>query len=134
VTAKRAGTADSRVRYNHRMGSTITSPTATGAALSDGAAGDLERRFAELVEKWRAGVYFTSSATVMVEHPAYQAIIRLGKPVVPLILRDLQRDPEWWFAVLTGITGEDPVRPEHAGRPEEMTADWLEHAARRGYV
>ena len=48
--------------------------------------------------------------------PAYQAIIALGSPVIPLLLQDLQREPAHWFEALKAITGEDPVAPADWGR------------------
>jgi hypothetical protein len=70
----------------------------------------------------------------MVAHPAYQAIIGLGAPVVPLLLQDLAREPAHWFEALKAITGEDPVRPEDWGRVRAMAAAWLAWGRSRGLV
>ena len=70
----------------------------------------------------------------MVEHPAYQSIIRMGPAVVPLILRELQREPDYWFWALTAITGENPVPPEDAGDLDRMTDAWLAQGRARGYL
>ena len=68
----------------------------------------------------------------MVTHPAYQAIIALGPPVVPLLLHDLEREPFHWFEALQAITGEDPVPREHWGMIAAMRADWLAWGRERG--
>jgi hypothetical protein len=58
-------------------------------------------------------------------HPAYQQIIGLGPAGVPLLLRELEREPDHWFWALRAITGEDPVPEEARGRLREMAAAWL---------
>ena len=70
----------------------------------------------------------------MVAHPAYQAIIGLGWPAVPLLLRDLEREPVHWFEVLQAITGEDPVAREQWGNIPAMAAAWLAWGRQHGLV
>jgi len=70
----------------------------------------------------------------MVNHPAYQAIVALGPPVVPLLLRDLKREPAHWFEALKAITGEDPVQSRDWGKIGAMTAAWLAWGRTRGLV
>jgi hypothetical protein len=64
-----------------------------------------------------------SSMTNIVMHRAYQRIIGLGKEVVPLLLTELEREPDYWFWALTAITGEDPAATSET--MEEATAAWL---------
>ncbi len=40
----------------------------------------------------------------------YQRIIGIGWPVVPLILDELQREPDQWFWALEAITDENGGR------------------------
>lgn len=91
-------------------------------------------QFAKLAEQWKAGTAFLSSATAMVSHPAYRAVIALGAPVVPLLLRDLEREPAHWFEALQAITGADPVPREHWGNITAMRADWLAWGRQRGLI
>jgi len=72
----------------------------------------LEETFLELAEKWRYDTEMLSSPTKKLNHPAYQKIISIGKPVIPLILRELERKPDHWFMALTAIAKQDPVGPE----------------------
>lgn len=95
---------------------------------------ELAARFASLAEQWHRDVAVLSSVNEMVEHPAYQSIIRMGPAVVPLILRELQREPDYWFWALTAITGENPVPPEDAGDLDRMTNAWLAVGRARGYL
>ena len=39
----------------------------------------VEKRFKELADRWREDVLLLSSMTQMVQHPAYQEIIALGR-------------------------------------------------------
>jgi hypothetical protein len=95
---------------------------------------ELAARFATLADQWHRDIAVVSSVHEMVEHPAYQGIIRMGPAVVPLILRELQREPDYWFWALTAITGENPVPPEDAGDLDRMTDAWLAHGRARGYL
>ena len=71
--------------------------------------------------------------TEMAMHPAYQEIIGMGELAVPLILAELERDPDHWFWALKAITGADPV-PEHCrGHLEEMAQAWLRWGRMQGY-
>ncbi len=76
----------------------------------------LETQFAVLADQWKAATGLLSSSTAISSHPAYRAIIALGPAVVPLILRDLEREPAHWFEALQAITGEDPVSVEDWGK------------------
>lgn len=72
----------------------------------------LEETFLELAETWRHDTEMLSSPTKKLKHPAYQKIISIGKPVLPLILRELERQPDRWFMALSAIAKQDPVSPE----------------------
>jgi len=82
-------------------------------------------RFRELLRHWKADVGPLSSATEMAMHPAYQQIIGLGNEAVPLLLRELKKEPDHWFWALKAITGVDPVEPIQRGRVKEMAGAWL---------
>ncbi len=94
----------------------------------------LEWEFRTLVESWRKERGATSSVTKMAMCPSYQRIIGLGLKVVPLLLRELERDPDYWFWALKVITGEDPVPPESRGKLREMTAAWLDWGRKHQYL
>jgi hypothetical protein len=93
----------------------------------------LETTFIQLAEQWKQETGMLSIVSKMSLHPAYQRIIGMGQPVVPLILRELEREPDHWFWALRSITGEDPVRPEQRGNLGQMAADWLEWGRANGY-
>jgi hypothetical protein len=68
----------------------------------------IEQKFQRLAAKWRAETGHFSSTSQMVNHPAYQEIIAMGQDVLPLLLRDLAKEPDLWFAALRAITGAQP--------------------------
>lgn len=78
-----------------------------------------------LAEEWRRATRFQSSLDRITGHPAYRQIIQLGEEVVPLILQELKRRPEPWFAALREITQADPVRPEERGDIRAMADAWV---------
>ena len=92
-----------------------------------------KRRFAALAQEWTEATAFTSSATAMAMHPAYQQIIGMGDAALPFIFQELRRQPDHWFWALKAITGEDPVPPSDRGQIEKMAAVWLQWAEQRGY-
>lgn len=94
----------------------------------------LQARFDALLERWLRETAHTSSFHETVGHPAYLEIIALGAAVVPLILRDLEREPKAWGPALQTITGATPVPREHAGRVRKIAEDWLHWAKDNGYV
>jgi hypothetical protein len=91
-------------------------------------------RFHRLARQWQEETAVHSSTTIIARHPAYRAIIAMGRPAVPLILRSLARSPDHWFEALRTITGEDPVRPESRDCLDAMAADWLVWGRARGLV
>jgi hypothetical protein len=95
---------------------------------------NIEPEFNELTRKWKAERSATSSTTVIAMHPAYQRIIGMGPPVLPLILRELNRELDHWFWALKAISGEDPVPNEHLGKMKQMATDWLQWGRKKDYV
>ena len=94
---------------------------------------DLEETFLQLVQQWRQETGMMSLIAKMVMHPAYQRIIGMGQPVVPLILRELEREPDHWFWALQSITGANPVKLEQRGRLMQMAEAWVQWGKDRGY-
>ncbi len=95
---------------------------------------DLETRFKLLAERWKEETGLLSDPDKAAAHPAYQEVIRLGPPVIPLLLRDMQRDHSHWFEALAAITGERPIPREHAGKIRLMVEDWLAWGRTRGVI
>lgn len=73
-----------------------------------------------------------SSVSDITSHPTYLEIIEMGSVVVPLIIRDLVLEDGDWFTALYVITGENPVKPEDAGKLGKMRDAWVDWAKTRG--
>ena len=86
---------------------------------------DLLQEFLALAVLWKRDKAPWSSLTQMVLHPAYQRIIGMGLDAVPLILQELEREPDHWFWALNAITGENPVPNACRGDLGAMTKHWL---------
>jgi hypothetical protein len=65
--------------------------------------------FAELAEEWRTATHLYGSPRRRFLHPAYQKIIGMGQPAVPLLLEELRDRPDDWFWALGAITRENPA-------------------------
>jgi hypothetical protein len=94
---------------------------------------ELEAEFNTLAEEWRAETRMLSLVTQKSMHPAYQKIISMGRPVVPLILRDLEQKPDHWFWALRAITNDNPVKSEQRGRMKLMAQAWIQWGKENGY-
>jgi hypothetical protein len=95
---------------------------------------ELGRRFQDLATQWNAATRYRSSTRALRDHPVYQQLVALGEPVVPLILRELESEPNvFWFTVLAAITGQNPVPPAVSGRVEAMAQAWIDWGRRGGY-
>jgi hypothetical protein len=93
----------------------------------------VEQRFRQFEAIWRAETGHLSSYTKRFNHPAFQEIIRLGEPVVPLMLRDLAQQPGLWVWALPVITGANPVADADAGKIARMSEAWLRWGREKGY-
>jgi hypothetical protein len=68
-----------------------------------------QQQFQALVAAWKsaASASVSSSLSGLLSHPAYRQIIAIGKDAIPLLLAELEREPDWWFAALKELTGVD---------------------------
>ena len=86
----------------------------------------LGTKFQDLAETWRLETAYASSAYDITMHSAYQQIIGLGPQVIPLVLRELRRQPDQWFWALKALTCADPVNDEDRGDLHRMTDAWVQ--------
>ena len=93
----------------------------------------VEQRFRRLEAAWDADTQFLSSTTAICGHPAFQEIISMGEAVVPLMLRDLAKEPHFWVWALPTITGADPVPPADRGNIAKMSEAWARWGRANGY-
>ncbi len=95
---------------------------------------DLDKRFLELVKRWKKETVHLSLATRMAIHPAYREIVAMGWPAVPLLLSELHKRADHWFIALEEITGENPVPPESEGKVKKMAEAWIQWGRHRGHI
>lgn len=85
----------------------------------------IQLKFQLLAEKWKEESRFLSFVKERTQLLTYQAIITMGKPAIPCILKEMQAQPNHWFAALKQLTGVNPILPEHKGNLKAMTNDWI---------
>lgn len=86
-------------------------------------AGALQLVFDQLAQQWREETKGTSLPARREMHFAYQQIIGMGEPAVPLILEELADEIDDWFWALIAITRVDVA--EGASDVHEAATRWL---------
>ena len=90
--------------------------------------------FTRLAEEWRTDTGHLSSPRQIAMHPAYQRIIGLGEPAIPLILNALREHGGQWYWALRAITNDSPVSGDAAGNIRRMKEAWLRWGDAHGYI
>jgi hypothetical protein len=95
---------------------------------------EIDRQFRELAEQWkRERPNYSSSITLMIACHPYLRIISLGQKVVPSILAELERNPDFWFSALRAITDANPITDEIRGKLIAMKDAWIAWGKANGY-
>ena len=87
---------------------------------------DTRAEFNRLVTEWKVGRRRGVDVVQMTAHPAYRQIVGMGEQVIPLILEELQHQPDHWFPALHELTGTSPVPEKSKGNIAEMRRAWLD--------
>jgi hypothetical protein len=98
----------------------------------NGAPLSIEQKFRAYVDTWRRQTRHQSSVAKMVSHPAYTAIIEMGKVAVPWLLRELRDRPDHWLVALHKITNQDPAKPKSTF--SEAVEAWLSWGSKKGLL
>ncbi|MSU77277.1 MAG: hypothetical protein EXS16_04180 [Gemmataceae bacterium] len=93
----------------------------------------IEPQFRRHEADWVAGTRALSSATQIINHPAFRQIVSMGECVIPFMLRDLETRPRLWVWALAEIAGINPVTAEDSGNIAKMSATWLRWAREKGW-
>jgi hypothetical protein len=92
----------------------------------------LVEEFNGLANEWHDETAHLSSTHQIAMHHAYQRIIGMGDPAVPLILNDLRTRGGHWFWALGAITNASPGHTP--GDLLEARDAWIDWGKRRGYL
>lgn len=92
----------------------------------------LHERFQDLRDDWKAKTRHLSNTAQISLVFSYQKIIGLGPAAVPLILKELEKEPDHWFWALEAITGENPVSKDDSGDIQAAADAWLEWGRKNG--
>lgn len=95
---------------------------------------EIRREFETHEKKWKADTRFISAPSQRYLHPSYVRIIGLGTPVVPLILKSMEKNPFDWFFALRATTGANPVTSDMAGDVRRMAQAWVEWGKSKGLL
>jgi hypothetical protein len=94
---------------------------------------EMQQRFLDLAARWKRERGPYSSSARLAEHPAYREIIGMGPAAIPLLLRELEQQPDHWFRALHALSGADPVPEASRGDVRAMAAAWLRWGHDNGY-
>jgi hypothetical protein len=92
-----------------------------------------EQKFRRLADQWRRETAFSSSVSERTHNKNYQHIIGMGRDAVPILLAELERDPDDWFMALHYITEAQPVSDDDAGQLDAMAKSWIRWGHDHGY-
>jgi hypothetical protein len=95
---------------------------------------DVRERFQRQAAEWKEQSRYLSNTAQMAMLKPYQQIIGMGWPAVPLILEELQHEPDQWFWALEAITADNPIPPDAAGKVGLMAQAWIDWGRRQGLL
>ena len=95
---------------------------------------NLEKAFRSYADKWYAETRRESSLTKITSNINYLKVIELGRPAVPLILKELQSNPAPWFLVLRVLTQNTEIGRGYPGNFEKMAEAWIKWGKERALI
>jgi hypothetical protein len=107
----------------------IEIPSSSQAALSQN-----EKKFQFYLQKWKDETGGDSSLTNITSNMNYLRIIGIGAQAIPLILRELQRQPAPWFVALRAITENDNVGRNFPGDFKKKAFEWIQWGKDNGHL
>lgn len=96
--------------------------------------GTIRARFERHADAWHDETDGMSAGSRITSSAHYLAIIALGKPAIPLILRDLESRGGFWYPALQALSGEWPVDESDNGKPRRMKEAWIAWGRQHGYL
>ena len=112
----------------YRSAKQLTSPQTWSTYLPSRT--DYIDRFYRALRRWHSETTFLSDSLKITEHPDFRRIVKLGRPVVPLILGEIQRDPSILVYALEEIESVRPYPEDDEGDFRAMSEHWISWAER----
>ncbi|MGR3317360.1 MAG: hypothetical protein ACUZ8O_02610 [Candidatus Anammoxibacter sp.] len=82
--------------------------------------------FKKLADQWQRETSHLSFVSQRMRHPAYNRIINMGRSMVPLIIKQLEQEPDHWFYALASLTGENPIPADFTGTVNDAADLWIQ--------
>lgn len=92
---------------------------------------DYVARFHKLVRQWRSDTAHLSGAGEIFSHVAFREIVAMGDKAIPLVVSEIETQPDLLVAALPAITGDDPVASGDRGNVYAMVVAWIDWYRRR---
>lgn len=100
----------------------------------------MEERFRRLLAEWDRSTAHHSNPSIIMGHPAMRAIVAMGEPVVPMILRELAAGGDgqltWALCELTGENIAPPLIENGCAKWDvaEQSRAWVQWGREKGLV
>lgn len=94
----------------------------------------LELEFRYLADAWKLETRHLSRIDHVCANPNYLQIIGMGMDALPLILRELEAEIDYWFVALSAIARASPVADAESMTPKQMAEAWLQWGRERGFI
>ena len=91
-----------------------------------------DQLFQVLKHKWHEETLLMSMAADIQDSPCYLAVIAIGKPMIPCILRELERGGSWFWCHALRVLAEE--EPDVDWLKEDVKTAWLRWGRKNGYL
>lgn len=95
---------------------------------------NLENEFRSHAESWLQETGLLSDPVKIFMHPSHLKIIGMGKDVLPLILKEVERGSGHWFVALNAISPVNPVASGDENDIQRVTDSWLSWGRAEGLI
>jgi hypothetical protein len=89
--------------------------------------------FYSSLQKWKSETYFMSSIDDIMNHPSIAVIVRIGNPMISLILHEIRREPSVLCFALDDILKKTPYSSQDVGNIKKICEAWIAWGERAGY-
>ena len=95
---------------------------------------NIAARFEQLSSEIEEDCMMVSSPSQISLHPSYQEIIGMGSQVIPLLIKRLDKTPNFWFKALEAISSHNPIPKQDRGYVIKEISHWKNWARENNYA